>query len=119
MKIIRHYRLFSWLSGILLIGLLAACGTTQPTTNGPTPTSPAGTTPGATATLSGGHPPVQTPTTAPEPPTQTNCPATGTARAAVLANLALGNHPNIVYITDLYQGATPVPTSAALKRYDV
>lgn len=120
MNTFRHYHFFSWLSAILLIGLLAACGSTQPTTNGPTPTSPAtGITPGATATLSGGHPPIQTPTTAPVPPTQTNCPASGTARTAELANLALGSHPNIVYTVNQFQGATPTPTSATLKRYDV
>ena len=119
MKSIHHYRILTWLSGIILIGLLTACGSSQPTTNGPTPTSPTGTTPGATATLSGGHPPVLTPTTASVPPTQTNCPATGTARAAVLATLVLGNHPNIVYNVNQYQGSTPTPTFATLKRYDV
>ncbi len=120
MSTIRHYRILTWLSGIALIVLLAACGS-SPTTTNPTPTTPAtGSTPGATATLSGGHPPVFTPTagtTAPEPPTQTNCPAAGTARAAVLANLALGNHPSIVYAYNQYQGSTP--TFGTLRRYDV
>ena len=112
----KHPCRISWLCGLVLIGLLAACGSTQPTGNGATPTS--GTTPGATATLSGGHPPVLTPTTAPVPPTQTNCPATGTARASVLANLALGNHPTVVYALNQY-GSTATPLSATLKRYDV
>lgn len=104
-----------------LLFLLAACGS-SPTSGGKTPTPPAnGVTPGATATLSGGRPPVFTPTagtTAPEPPTQTSCPAAGTARAAVLANLALGAHPNVVYTVNQYQGATPTPTFGTLKRYD-
>ena len=122
MSSIRHYRILTWLCGIALIVLLAACGS-SPTTGNPTPTTPAtASTPGATATLSGGHPPVFTPTagtTAPEPPTLTSCPAAGTARAAILAHLALGNHPNIVYTYNQYQGATPTPSFATLRRYDV
>ena len=122
MSSIRHYRVLTCLCGIVLIVLLAACGS-SPTTGNPTPTTPAtASTPGATATLSGGHPPVFTPTagtTAPEPPTLTSCPAAGTARAAVLAHLALGNHPNIVYTYNQYQGATPTPSFATLRRYDV
>src|SRR5437899_2322103 len=102
---------------IVLIVLLAACSSTPPTTTGQTPTS--GTTPGATATIGGAKMPTTTPvsTTAPEPPTQTNCPAAATARAAVMAPLALGSHPNIVYTVNEFQGNTP--TFGALKRYDV
>jgi len=102
---------------IVLIVLLAACSSTPPTTTGQTPTS--GTTPGATATIGGAKMPTTTPvsTTAPEPPTQTNCPAAATARAAVMAPLALGSHPNIVYTVNEFQGNTP--TFGTLKRHDV
>jgi eukaryotic-like serine/threonine-protein kinase len=47
------------------------------------------------------------------PPTQTGCPAAGTARAAVTTTLALGSHSNIVYIVN---GPTHLGT---LKRFDV
>ena len=40
-------------------------------------------------------------TTVPMPPTQTSCPAQGTARAAVTAPLVLGTHQNLVYSTRL------------------
>ncbi|MBV9256751.1 MAG: hypothetical protein JO215_01900, partial [Ktedonobacteraceae bacterium] len=56
--------------------------------------------------------------TVPMPPTQTSCPADGTARAAVMRPLALGNNPNLVYIYN----EVPVNTSIAyghLKRYDL
>src|SRR5436309_8880828 len=56
-------------------------------------------------------------TTAPEPPTQTNCPAAGSARAAIMAPLALGSHPNIVYTLNAFHVNTP--TIGTLKRYDV
>src|SRR5258708_9821197 len=36
--------------------------------------------------------------TVPMPQTQTDCPATNTARAAVMRPLALGSHQNLVYI---------------------
>jgi hypothetical protein len=52
------------------------------------------------------------PTTVPMPPTQTNCPTSGTARAAVIAPLALGNDQNVVYIDN-------EPGSGSLERYDV
>jgi hypothetical protein len=53
----------------------------------------------------------------PLPATQTSCPAAGTARAAVMTPLTLGNHPNIVYTVNEFQGHTP--TFGTLKRYDV
>ncbi len=58
-------------------------------------------------------------TTAPVPPVQTSCPAAGTARAAVLAPLALGHHATIVYIATAPGASTNVPSSTTLYRYDV
>lgn len=57
------------------------------------------------------------PVSVPVPPTQTSCPPTGTARAAVTAPLALGNHQEIVYFQD--GGDSAIPTSGVLNRYDV
>ncbi len=56
--------------------------------------------------------------TVPMPATQTSCPATGSARPAVMRPLALGKHQNVVYIYN----EIPLNTSIAygrLKRYDV
>ena len=104
------------LSGLLLT-LLVACGSTPPTTTGSTLTSVAtpaqSGTPGGTASLT----PVVT--TVPVPPTQTDCPAAGTARAAVLAPLALGHHATIVYIVATQGASGSVPASTTLYRYDV
>jgi hypothetical protein len=55
--------------------------------------------------------------TVPMPQTQTDCPATNTARAAVMRPLALGSHQNLVYIYN----EVPHNTSTAyghLRRYD-
>lgn len=55
--------------------------------------------------------------TVPMPQTQTDCPATNTARAAVMRPLALGGHQNLVYIYN----EVPHNTSTAsghLRRYD-
>ena len=103
------------LSGLLFL-LLVACGTTPPLTSGSTPT-PAATptqsgTPGGTAT------PTPVVTTVPVPPTQTDCPPAGTARAAVLAPLALGQHPTIVYVVTTAGASASVPSSTTLYRYD-
>ncbi len=101
--------LFAFL-GCCLIFLLAACGSgggktvTTPTTTSNSPTPGNSTvTPPATATVL--------------PPTQTSCPAAGTARAAVMPPLALGTHQNVVYSVNEFQGNTP--TFGTLKRYDV
>jgi hypothetical protein len=51
--------------------------------------------------------------TRPVPPTTTTCPASGSARAAIIASLALGHDNTFVYI-DNSSG-----TSARLQRYDV
>ena len=104
------------LSGLLLT-LLAACGTTPPTTTGSTPT-PA-TTPTQSGTPGGTVTPTPVVTTVPVPPTQTACPAAGTARAAVLAPLALGHHATILYIASTPGASNSVPTSTSLYRYDV
>src|SRR5579859_3453106 len=46
------------------------------------------------------------------PPTQTSCPPTGTARAAITRPLVLGKDQNVVYFDN-------EPTSGSLERYDV
>jgi len=109
-----HRCLFAF-SGCCLILLLAACGSgggkpvTTPTTTGNSPTPGNGTvTPPATATAL--------------PPTQTSCPAAGTARAAVMPPVTLGTHQNIVYSVDEYrgnEGGVKRPSFGTLKRYDV
>ncbi len=104
---IRCYRRLSLsLIGCCLIFLLAACGSGSPTREDPTPSA------ASTSPAHGSSTP-----TAKLPPTQTSCPAAGTARAAVMTPLALGSHQNIVYIVNEYQGHNP--TFGTLKRYDV
>lgn len=52
------------------------------------------------------------------PPTQTSCPADGTARAAIMRPVKLGKHPTIVYVYN----EIPLNTSTAfghVKLYDV
>lgn len=78
---------------VFLALLLAACGGTSTSGGAVTPT------PGKTGTL------------------QTSCPAVGTARAAVMAPLALGRQNTVVYSE--VQGPLPDPTSVTLKRYTV
>jgi len=112
----RSHRFLFFLLSFCLIFLLAACGSggsntsTTPTTTRNTPTTNATVTPGTTQPGSGV-------TTAPVPPTQTSCPSTGTARAAIMPTLALGNHQNIAYSVNEYQGNKP--TFGTLKRYDI
>ena len=98
------------LLGSGLIFLLAACQPSiPPTTGNGTPTSTTtSSTPGPTSTASGA--------TTPVPTTTTSCPPAGTARAAVMATLALGHHPNIVYIVN--QGTSDAPGLGTLKRFD-
>ena len=97
----------------ILIGLLflfASCSTggSLPPTTTPTAssTAPATNTPPITPTV----------TTVAVPPTQTSCPAAGTARAWITAPLALGSHQNIVYLVSEHQGTG---TTGTLKRYDL
>ncbi len=105
MKTRRHgprHHLFVSINILLgLTLLLVACGGTQPPGQPGTPTTGA------------------TPTTVPMPPTQTSCPAAGTARGVVIAPLALGSHANIVYVYNQGRGSTPHPIAGTLKRYDI
>lgn len=50
------------------------------------------------------------------PATQTSCPATGTSRGFVSAQLALGNDPTIVYIVN--EGPPDAPTFGTIKSFD-
>jgi len=115
MQLTRSQRFFFFLCSSFLVLLLAACGSagntpsSTPTTTGNTPTVHTSVTAGTTQPGNGV-------TTAPVPPTLTSCPATGTARAAIMSPLALGNHQNIVYIVNEFQVHTP--TFGTLKRYD-
>ncbi len=104
--------------GCALLFMLAACGSSGGTTTPSTPTSTTTVVQGTGTTTPGSQTPGMTPSTSvggtvSMPATQTSCPAAGTARAAVIARLALGSHPNIVYIVN---GPTNLGT---LKRYDV
>jgi eukaryotic-like serine/threonine-protein kinase len=54
--------------------------------------------------------------TQPVPPTQTDCPPSGTARAAITAPLVLGTHPNVVYIVN--EGTPDNPTYGTIKRHE-
>ncbi len=84
-----------------------ACGSGPAPTTGQTPTASKTSAPGQQAT------------TVSMPPTQTSCPLPKySGRAAVMRPLALGNHPNLVYIFN--QGNSAGGSSfAELKRYDV
>lgn len=48
------------------------------------------------------------------PPTMTECPSSGQARAAIIAPLALGAQPNVVYIVN--EGTLDNPTYGTIKR---
>ncbi len=76
--------------------------TSLPTT-GITPVNKGGTTPVVGNTL-------------PVPPTQTTCPPSGQARAAITAPLVLGSHPNVVYIVN--EGTAANPTYGTIKRHE-
>ena len=87
-------RLFVAISSLVFLTLLlAACGGSSTSGGAVTPT------PGKTGTL------------------QTSCPPKGTARAAVLTPLALGNQNTVVYA----ESQPPLfhPTSVTLKRYTI
>lgn len=108
--------IFGALPCFLLI-LLTACSS-LPGSSGTnsTPTPGLGSSNNSTPTPSpGNNKPGQT---LPMPQTQTNCPATNTARAAVMSPLALGSNQNLVYIYN----EVPQNTSTAyghLRRYDM
>lgn len=103
---------------LLLLLLISACSS-SPTGNGSnTPTvTPGGSktsTPTSTGTTTNGGNPSQT---VPMPPTQTSCPASGTARAAVMRPLTLSGHQDLVYIYN----EVPQNTTIAyghVRRYD-
>src|SRR5579883_861520 len=97
-----------------MAAILAACGT-APVGSGNG--GPGGGTTTATPSIHNSTPPA-TGQTVPMPPTQTSCPADGTARAAVMRPLALGGHQNLVYIYN----EVPPNTSTSyghLRRYHV
>lgn len=107
---------------LLLLLLISACSS-SPSGNGGsngsnTPTvTPGGSntaTPASTGTITNGGNPSQT---VPMPPTQTSCPASGTARAAVMRPLTLSGHQDLVYVYN----EVPQNTTIAyghLRRYD-
>src|SRR5260370_37780082 len=103
-----------------LLILMTACSS-SPTGSGGSSTP----TPGTGSSNNGTPSPGSTPSpgnsnpgqTVPMPQTRTDCPATNTARAAVMRPLALGSHQNLVYIYN----EVPHNTSIAyghLRRYD-
>lgn len=117
-----RYLLFSLLACCLII-LVAACGSTTTIQNiGASSTASSGQTQATPTTpAKGGASSTSTTTsvttTVPMPTTLTSCPPPGTARAAVLAPLALGTHQNIVYVVKQYQGTNFL--GSTLRRYDV
>lgn len=101
------------LLALSLSALLAACGAQSPTAGKQTGAS--------TAIVSTKTPTVPkttptTPPTTPMPQTQTSCPAPGTARAAITAPLAHGNHASIVYLATHFSNGS---ITSILKRFDV
>ncbi len=115
MKRICSQRYLFFLCSSFLVLLLAACGSTA--SNGGTTPTPTGNTPTVSASVTTGTTqPGNGVTTVPAPPTLTSCPATGTARAAIMPTLALGTHQNIVYIVNEFQAQNP--TFGTLKRLD-
>src|SRR5581483_3908914 len=113
-----HRNRWGVLLSCCLLCLLAACGS-----NAPSSPSSSSNTPAANGTTVTGQKPGTPPsstapsTTSAVPPTQTDCPAAGTARALVAAPLALGSHQNFVY--QVNEGPYNAPTFGTLKRYDV
>jgi flagellar basal body L-ring protein FlgH len=111
MHISRVYRQMSLLGCCLLL-FLAACGAETTTANSPLATS---RSQGATSATPIGSTPAQT--TVPMPPTQTSCPVSGAARAAVMVPFVSGGTHTIVYTVNT--STHTVPTSGILRRYDV
>lgn len=122
----KRYHPATILPGVLLciLLLLTACSTSGGGSNNgnstPTPTTAHSGSQTSTPTgNSGNGSGTVTPTaqTVAMPHTDTSCPATGTARAAVMRTLALGSHQNLVYIYN----EVPQNTSIAfghLRRFD-
>ena len=98
-------RLVVAISSLIVITLLlAACGGSSTSRGAVTPTP----TPTSSAVS----------TTVPMPPTQTSCPPAGTARAAIMAPLALGKQDSFVYLEGKHSYAQG-STTYTLKRYAV
>ncbi|HLX57936.1 MAG TPA: hypothetical protein VKR83_13010 [Ktedonobacteraceae bacterium] len=97
-----------------LLILLAACSSLPGGSGGQSIPTPGMGGSKTSTPSSGNNNPGQT---MPMPQTRTDCPATNTARAAVMRPLALGSHQNLVYIYN----EVPQNTSTAygrLRRYD-
>lgn len=115
---------------VLLAGLVASLfltplgakvfGSHSATTGTPGNATTAVTTAATTTTpvVSGGSPVAPGSATQPMPTTQTSCPGSGTARAAVIEPLALGHHPTIVYIVNEHDGRG-APTFGTVKIRDI
>jgi eukaryotic-like serine/threonine-protein kinase len=93
---------------MLLFSACGSSGTVNPTA---TPSAPVSTQTAVVLPT-----PSPTVTTQPVPPTQTSCPAAGTARAAVTAPLAPGTHANIAYLVKEFSNGSVTST---LKRFDL
>ena len=78
--------------------------------------TPTPITNGVTPPIRGGHSPTPGASQA-VPQTTTTCPASGTARAAVMAPLTLGHDPTIVYLVNEIDGSGN-PTFGTVKLYD-
>lgn len=109
---------------VLLLGSLAAAFFAPqvfglPKVGGGTPGIGGQTPVGGTVVKDGGTPAGGQPavTTLHVPTTTTNCPAAGTARAAVLAPLVLGSNQNLIYVVNESAGGNP--TFGTIKRKDV
>lgn len=123
MRNTRLWHIVFSLLGLCLVFLLVACGQSTASATGNSSghgnsNSSSGTTQSTAGTsskqISSGS---NSTTTQSMPATLTSCPAAGTARQAVMAPLALGNHSNLVYIVN--QGTSFAPTVGILKRYDI
>lgn len=97
----RCYPLLAYLIGVMLF--VCSCNNT----------------PGSSTTYANGQTVVATPTPSPTPipPVFTSCPATGTARAAVLPPLSAGSHQVVLYTSNSFTGFSGNATSI-LRRYD-
>lgn len=112
-----HHRLFFlWMCCVLFS--LSACDTTNPATTSTSQTTAQDQpTPTIAVPKNRGITPTVATTTLPVPTTQSSCPAAGTARAMLLAPLALGRHQTVVYT--LNEGTYDAPLDGKLLRYDV
>jgi hypothetical protein len=110
---------------IIILGLLlVACTTNNPANPGSAQSAPTTQAPSGTSATAITPEPEITPTlvpqvtpqpaTEPVPTTQTSCPTAGTARAAVLPTLALGNTQRVIYFYNV-NGAS---STAYLRSYN-